>query len=179
VTVDTEFIRERTFYPLLCLIQIAVPRKAAAIDAMSGITDYSPLIDIFTDNGIVKVFHSARQDIEALFHFLKIIPSPVFDTQIGAMALGFGDSVSYQSLVRHFCKVNLDKGQRLTDWSKRPLSEAQIAYALGDVTYLIKVYRRITEKLTAMNRGEWIKEEENDLLNRENYVVNPEKAWER
>jgi len=179
ITVDTEFIRERTFYPQLCLIQIAAPRKAAVVDVMSDITDYSPLIEIFTDDGIMKVFHSARQDIEALFYFLKVIPTPVFDTQIGAMALGFGDSVSYQSLVHHFCKVGLNKGQRLTDWSKRPLSEAQLAYALGDVSYLVKVYRRIMEKLISLNRSEWIKEEENDLLNRENYIVNPEKAWEK
>ena len=179
VTVDTEFIRERTFYPQLCLIQIAVARRAAVIDIMSDITDYSPLKDIFTDSEIIKVFHSARQDLEAIFYFLKVIPFPVFDTQIGAMALGFGDSVSYQSLVHHFCKVNLDKGQRLTDWSKRPLSEAQLAYALGDVSYLVKVYRRINEKIVSLGRGEWIKEEENDLLNKENYVINPERAWKR
>ncbi|OPZ78871.1 MAG: Ribonuclease D [Alphaproteobacteria bacterium ADurb.Bin438] len=179
ITLDTEFVREKTFFPHLCLIQIGTARKSVVIDVLSEIDDYSPLKDILINESIVKVFHSARQDLEAFYNLLKIIPKPLFDTQIAAMALGFGDSVSYQFLVQYYCKVALNKGQRLTDWTKRPLTDEQIDYALSDVTYLIKVYKELDKKLTKLNRNDWIKDEMDYLISIDNYDINLDNAWER
>ncbi len=183
ITVDTEFLRERTYYPKLCLIQIAIPgdqeNSAVLIDPLEGNLDLSPLYKIFLDSNIVKVFHAARQDLEIFFHDKNIIPSPLFDTQLAAMVCGFGEQVGYETLVRSICKVNLDKSSRFTDWSLRPLSNNQQQYALADVTHLRQIYEYLKEQLKRNERETWLEEELNILKNPETYITRPNEAWRR
>ena len=183
ITVDTEFLRERTYYPKLCLIQLAIPgdqeNNAVLIDPIEGNLDLSPLYKIFLDSDIVKVFHAARQDLEIFFHDKNIIPSPLFDTQLAAMVCGFGEQVGYETLVRSICKVNLDKSSRFTDWSLRPLSNNQQQYALADVTHLRQIYEYLKEQLKRNGRESWLEEELNILKNPETYITRPNEAWRR
>ena len=183
ITVDTEFLRERTYYPKLCLIQIAIPgdqeNSAVLIDPLEGNLDLSPLYKIFLDSNIVKVFHAARQDLEIFFHDKNLIPSPLFDTQLAAMVCGFGEQVGYETLVRSICKVNLDKSSRFTDWSLRPLSHNQQQYALADVTHLRQIYEYLKEQLKRNGRETWLEEELNILKNPETYITRPNEAWRR
>ena len=183
ITVDTEFLRERTYYPKLCLIQLAIPsdhkNSAVLIDPLVGNLDLSPLYELFLNTKIVKVFHAARQDLEIFFHDRNIIPKPLFDTQLAAMVCGFGEQVGYETLVRSICKVNLDKSSRFTDWSLRPLSANQQSYALADVTHLRDIYEYLTDKLNTNERGSWVQEELNILENPETYITRPNEAWKR
>ena len=183
ITVDTEFLRERTYYPKLCLIQLAIPgdqeNSAVLIDPLERNLDLSPLYKIFLDPDIVKVFHAARQDLEIFFHDKNIIPSPLFDTQLAAMVCGFGEQVGYETLVRSICKVNLDKSSRFTDWSLRPLSNNQQQYALADVTHLRQIYEYLKEQLKRNERETWLEEELNILKNPETYITRPNEAWRR
>ena len=183
ITVDTEFLRERTYYPKLCLIQLAIPgdqeNSAVLIDPLEGNLDLSPLYKLFLDSDIVKVFHAARQDLEIFFHDQNIIPSPLFDTQLAAMVCGFGEQVGYETLVRSICKVNLDKSSRFTDWSLRPLSNSQQQYALADVTHLRQIYEYLREQLKCNERENWLEEELNILKNPETYITRPNEAWRR
>ena len=183
ITVDTEFLREKTYYPKLCLIQLAIPsdqkNSAVLIDPLEGNLDLSPLYKIFLDSDIVKVFHAARQDLEIFFHDKNIIPSPLFDTQLAAMVCGFGEQVGYETLVRSICKVNLDKSSRFTDWSLRPLSNNQQQYALADVTHLRQIYEYLKEQLKRNGRESWLEEELNILKNPETYITRPNEAWRR
>ena len=183
ITVDTEFLRERTYYPKLCLIQLAIPgdqeNSAVLIDPLERNLDLSPLYKIFLDPDIVKVFHAARQDLEIFFQDQNIIPSPLFDTQLAAMVCGFGEQVGYETLVRSICKVNLDKSSRFTDWSLRPLSNKQQQYALADVTHLRQIYEYLKEQLKRNERETWLEEELNILKNPETYITRPYEAWRR
>ena len=183
ITVDTEFLRERTYYPKLCLIQLAIPgdqeNRAVLIDPLEGNLDLSPLYKLFLDSDIVKVFHAARQDLEIFFHDQNIIPSPLFDTQLAAMVCGFGEQVGYETLVRSICKVNLDKSSRFTDWSLRPLSNNQQQYAIADVTHLRQIYEYLKEQLKRNQRETWLEEELNILKNPETYITRPNEAWRR
>ena len=183
ITVDTEFLRERTYYPKLCLIQLAIPgdqeNSAVLIDPLERNLDLSPLYKIFLDPDIVKVFHAARQDLEIFFHDKNIIPSPLFDTQLAAMVCGFGEQVGYETLVRSICKVNLDKSSRFTDWSLRPLSNNQQQYALADVTHLRQIYEYLKEQLKRNERETWLEEELDILKNPETYITRPNEAWRR
>ena len=183
ITVDTEFLRERTYYPKLCLIQLAIPgdqeNSAVLIDPLERNLDLSPLYKIFLDPDIVKVFHAARQDLEIFFHDKNIIPSPLFDTQLAAMVCGFGEQVGYETLVRSICKVNLDKSSRFTDWSLRPLSNKQQQYALADVTHLRQIYEYLKKQLKRNERETWLEEELNILKNPETYITRPNEAWRR
>ena len=183
ITVDTEFLRERTYYPKLCLIQLAIPgdqeNSAVLLDPLERNLDLSPLYKIFLDPDIVKVFHAARQDLEIFFHDKDIIPSPLFDTQLAAMVCGFGEQVGYETLVRSICKVNLDKSSRFTDWSLRPLSNKQQQYALADVTHLRQIYEYLKEQLKRNERETWLEEELNILKNPETYITRPNEAWRR
>src|SRR5688500_16516651 len=155
VTVDTEFLRETTFWPKLCVIQLADDEGAYAVDALAPGLDLTPLFDLMANDKVLKVFHAGRQDIEIMWHLAKMIPHPVFDTQVAAMVLGYGGSISYDQLVQRITGVQLDKSSRFTDWSRRPLSEAQITYALADVTHLRDVYRRLAEDLEKRGRAGW------------------------
>ena len=147
VTIDTEFIRETTFWPELCLIQLASPDATALIDPLASGIDLDPFFRLMGDEGVTKVFHAARQDIEIIFHRGGLIPNPVFDTQVAAMVCGFGDSVSYDQLVQKVTGARIDKSSRFTDWRHRPLSEKQLDYALADVTHLVDVYRHLRDRL--------------------------------
>ncbi len=157
--VDTEFVREKTYFPVVCLIQIAIPEEAYCIDPLAPEMDLTPLLDLMADPGIVKVFHAARQDIEIFYRLTGRVPAPVFDTQIGATVCGFRNSVGYQEIVCHYTGVSLDKSMRFTDWAKRPLSARQVKYALCDVTYLCDVYMKMKEQLNASGRLSWIEED--------------------
>ncbi|MCU9850403.1 ribonuclease D [Defluviimonas sp. WL0024] len=182
VTVDTEFLRERTYYSKLCLIQLALPGEkgeAVLVDPLSNGLSLEPLYDLFRHEGTVKVFHAARQDLEIFFVDAKVFPVPLFDTQIAAMVCGFGDQVGYETLVRKIAKQNLDKTSRFTDWSRRPLSEAQKTYALADVTHLRVIYEFLARELKRTGRESWVVEEEAVLLDPETYITRPEEAWQR
>jgi ribonuclease D len=179
VTVDTEFLRETTYWPKLCLIQAATDDEAVLIDPLAPKLDLKPFIALLDDPSVVKVFHAARQDIEIFVKMTGRVPANIYDTQIAASVCGFGDSASYDSLVRAITNVSLDKSSRFTDWSARPLSEKQRTYALADVTHLREIYRSLTAQVEATNRGDWV-DDELDLLRRlDTYVVEPTKAWER
>ena len=177
--VDTEFMRESTFYSQLCLIQVATPETEAIIDPLADGIDLQPFLDVLFDESLVKVMHSARQDMEIFFDIAHQVVRPLFDTQIAAMALGFGDSVGYTSLVKGRLGVNLDKGARFTDWSRRPLSERQLNYAIGDVTYLRDMYPGIRDELKERGRLSWIEEETEPMLDPALYENDPDRAWER
>ncbi|TGQ73211.1 ribonuclease D [Mesorhizobium sp. M00.F.Ca.ET.186.01.1.1] len=179
VTVDTEFIRETTFWPILCLIQMAAPGVTALIDPLSPDIDLAPFFKLMANEAVVKVFHAARQDIEIIVHLGDLVPHPVFDTQVAAMVCGFGDSVSYDQLVQRVTGARLDKSSRFTDWRHRPLSDKQLDYALADVTHLIEVYQHLSAELEREKRGHWLNEEMDVLTSRETYDPHPEDAWKR
>jgi len=179
ITVDTEFMRERTFWPILCLVQIAGPSEAVAIDTMSPGIDLTPLLALMNDAATLKVFHAARQDLEIFFFLSGQVPHPVFDTQIAAMVCGFGDSVSYETLVKRLAGAGLDKASRFTDWAHRPLTERQLKYALADVVHLRTVYERLLQKLGGNGRAEWFREEMTDLVDPGLYRTDPDAAWRR
>jgi ribonuclease D len=179
VTVDTEFLRETTYYPLLCVAQIASPDEAYVIDALAPGIDLTPFFDLLTDERVVKVFHAARQDIEIVWNMAKKIPHPIFDSQVAAMVLGYGDSISYDQLVQRITGDQLDKSHRFTDWTRRPLSEAQTVYALSDVTHLRDVYIKLAADLEKRGRANWVEAEMRVLTSPETYRMEPERAWER
>lgn len=179
VTIDTEFLRETTYYPLLCVAQMASPDDAVVVDALAEDIDLSPFFELMADKKVVKVFHAARQDIEIVWNLAQRIPHPVFDTQVAAMVLGYGDSISYDQLVQRITGDTLDKSHRFTDWTKRPLSDAQIAYALSDVTHLRVVYEKLAADLDRQGRANWVEAEMNVLTSPETYRMDPERAWER
>lgn len=178
IAVDTEFMRETTYWPKLCLIQAATEDEAHCIDPLAEGLDLEPFLRVLTNTAVTKVFHAARQDVE-IFQNLGAMPTPLFDTQIAAMAAGFGDQVSYDSLVRQVLKKDIDKGSRFTDWSRRPLSENQLTYALGDVIHLAALYPRLHERLEKDGRLVWVSEEMAALTNPALYDTNPEIAWKR
>jgi len=179
VTVDTEFIRETTFWPELCLIQMAAPGVTALIDPLAPGLDLASFFRLMGEESVLKVFHAARQDIEIIFHLGNLIPHPVFDTQVAAMVCGFGDSVSYDQLVQKVTGVHIDKTSRFTDWRHRPLSDKQLTYALADVTHLIDVYKYLAAELEREDRAHWLTEEMNSLTARETYDPHPDDAWKR
>jgi ribonuclease D len=183
ITVDTEFLRERTYYSKLCLIQIAYPgegdENAVLVDPLSADISLEPLYDLFRNEAVVKVFHAARQDLEIFFIDAGVIPKPLFDTQVAAMVCGFGDQVGYETLVRKVAKQSLDKSSRFTDWSRRPLTDAQKTYALADVTHLRVIYEKLAAKLAKNKRAHWVEEELQTLTNPETYITRPEEAWKR
>lgn len=180
VTVDTEFMRETTYYPKLCLIQMAAPDGTAVlVDPLATGIDLQPFIDLMADDRTVKVFHSARQDLEIVWLMGGILPHPFFDTQVAAMVCGYGDSVSYEQLVNDVAKAKIDKSSRFTDWSRRPLSDAQLSYALSDVTHLVRVYEVLVAELLRTDRGAWLDEEMAVLTSPETYRADPAQAWRR
>src|SRR5438067_4104159 len=179
VTVDTEFLRESTYYPQLCVAQMASRDEALVIDALAQGLDLTPFFRLMADGGVLKVFHAARQDIEICWHEAGLIPSPIMDTQVAAMVLGYGDSISYDQLVQRVTGDHLDKSHRFTDWTRRPLSEAQLAYAVSDVTHLRDVYLKLSADLDNRGRNEWMHEEMRVLTSRDTYRFEPEHAWER
>jgi ribonuclease D len=179
VAVDTEFLREQTFWPLLCLIQLASPDAEAIVDPLAPGLDLTPFYELMADSSTVKVFHAARQDIEIIFLKSGVVPTPVFDTQVAAMVCGFGDSISYVNLVKKTTGTNLDKSSRFTDWSRRPLSSKQLDYALADVTYLRNVYDHLRQVLDKTERTPWLQEEMGILTNPATYDTSPENAWQR
>ncbi|WP_414643369.1 ribonuclease D [Brevundimonas sp.] len=178
ITVDTEFMRETTYWPKLCLIQAASPTDAAIIDPLADGLDLEPFLKLLRDEKILKVFHAARQDVE-IFVRLGAMPRPMFDTQVAAMAAGFGDQVSYEALVRQMIRKEVDKGSRFTDWARRPLSEAQLVYALGDVTHLAALYPKLRDRLQRDGRLDWVMSEMEDLTDPKLYDTTPELAWKR
>lgn len=179
VTVDTEFLRESTFWPQLCLIQIASPDHEALIDPLAKGLDLKPFFDLMTDASVVKVFHAARQDLEIIHHLGGVIPHPLFDTQVAAMVCGFGDSVSYDQLVQKITGKHIDKSSRFTDWSHRPLSQKQLDYALADVTHLRDIYASLKAELEREGRAHWLEDEMAVLETPETYDLHPDDAWTR
>lgn len=179
ITVDTEFMREKTYWPILCLVQIAGSDDADCIDALAEGIDLKPLYDLMVDNSVLKVFHAARQDLEIFFHQAGQVPHPIFDTQVAAMVCGFGDSVGYEALISELLKVQVDKGSRFTDWTFRPLSNRQIDYALSDVTHLRPAYEKLAEKLSINKRQNWLIEEMSVLQSSNTYNGNPREAFRR
>jgi ribonuclease D len=179
VTVDTEFLRESTYYPKLCVAQIASSDEAVVVDALADGIDLKPLFHLMADENVIKVFHAARQDIEICWHAAGLIPAPLVDTQVAAMVLGYGDSIAYDQLVQRITGDSLDKSLRFTDWTRRPLSEAQIAYAISDVTHLRDVYVKLDADLKKRGRTEWMREEMRVLTSPDTYRMEPEHAWQR
>jgi ribonuclease D len=183
VTVDTEFLRERTYYSKLCLIQLAMPGEddstAVLVDPLSDGLSLAPLYDLFRDTSVVKVFHAARQDLEIFYVDAQVFPEPLFDTQVAAMVCGFGEQVGYETLVRKIAKQPLDKTSRFTDWSRRPLTDAQKTYALADVTHLREIYEHLAAALEETGRSRWVFEELKVLTTPETYIVEPREAWGR
>lgn len=179
VTVDLEFLRERHYYAQLCLIQLGSNDRCAVVDPLAEGIDLEPFFALMTNPQVVKVFHSGRQDIEIIYNLSGKIPAPLFDTQVAAMVTGFGESISYENLVAHLLRLKLDKTNRLSDWSKRPLSESQLAYALSDVTHLVHIYEKLNQRLDSLGRRDWISEEMELLSRPSTYEVNPEEAWQR
>src|ERR1700682_2854799 len=179
ITVDTEFLRETTYYPLLCVVQMASPQEAVVIDTLAKGIDLAPFFALMADEKVVKVFHAARQDIEIVWHEAGIIPHPVVDTQVAAMVLGYGDSISYDQLVQRITGDILDKSHRFTDWTRRPLSDAQLTYAISDVTHLRDVYLKLAADLDKRGRSDWMREEIKILTSPDTYRFEPEHAWER
>jgi ribonuclease D len=179
ITVDTEFMREHTYWPILCLIQVGTPEEAHAIDPMAAGLDLTPFYDLMSDANILKVFHAARQDIEIFVHQTGRVPHPIFDTQVAAMVCGFGDSAGYETLVSRLANAQLDKSARFTDWAQRPLTSRQVDYALGDVTHLCVVYEKLAALLAENGRVGWLDEEMATLERVETYRTEPEEAWLR
>ena len=178
VAIDTEFMRDKTYWSKLCLVQLAADGVEAIVDPLAG-PDLAPLLKLLADETVVKVFHAGRQDIEIFFHLGGVIPKPMFDTQVAAMVCGFGDSISYDNLARRLVGAQIDKSSRFTDWARRPLSERQLRYALADVTHLRGVYSKLREELEGSGRTSWLDQELAVLTDRETYEVGPERAWER
>ncbi len=183
VTVDTEFLRERTYYSKLCLVQLAYQDEngadAALVDPLVEGLSLEPLYDLFRDHGCVKVFHAARQDLEIFYVDAGVIPEPLFDTQVAAMVCGFGEQVGYETLVRKIAKSDLDKSSRFTDWSRRPLTDAQASYALADVTHLRDIYEYLSARLAKSGRAKWVAEEMDVLEDPATYQAHPDQAWKR
>jgi ribonuclease D len=179
ITVDTEFLRETTYYPLLCVIQLASPDEAIVVDALAGGIDIAPFFALMSNEAVLKVFHAARQDIEIIWHRAGILPHPIFDTQVAAMVLGYGDSIAYDALVEKVTGHRPDKTHRFTDWSRRPLSKEQIAYAEADVTHLRDVFKALDADLKKRGRNEWVSEEMEVLTSPRTYDNEPSRAWER
>jgi ribonuclease D len=179
VTVDTEFMRETTFWPKLCLVQMAGPDEEVIVDPLARGLDLAPFYQLMANDGIEKVFHAARQDIEIVFVQAGLLPRPIFDTQVAAMVCGFGESVSYVNLVKRLTGRDLDKSSRFTDWSRRPLSEAQLHYALADVTHLRDVFAKLRDHLSRTGRASWVAQEMAELLDPATYETKPEDAWRR
>jgi ribonuclease D len=179
VTVDTEFMRETTYWAKLCLVQVAGPDDAFCIDPLAEGIDLKPLYDLLANPAVLKVFHAGRQDLEIFYTATAAVPAPVFDTQVAAMVCGFGDQVGYETLVLRLAGAHLDKSQRFTDWSQRPLTERQIKYALGDVTYLRKVYVALMKMLDESGRRRWLDEEVATLTDPDTYRVDPRETWRR
>jgi ribonuclease D len=179
VTVDTEFHRETTFWPILCVIQLASVDEALAIDALAPDIDLTPVFELMANPAVVKVFHAARQDVEIFWKLSGRVPAPMFDTQVAAMVCGFGEQVSYSELAHSVVKAQIDKSSRFTDWARRPLSDAQIEYAIGDVTHLRGIYRALRAKLTTSGRLGWLEDEMRVLTSPATYEQHPERAWER
>lgn len=178
VAVDTEFMRETTYWPKLCLIQAAAPNAEAVIDPLADGIDLEPFLEILRNPKIEKVFHAARQDVE-IFNNLNAMPTPLFDTQVAGMAAGFGEQIAYDALVRQMLKVEIDKSSRFTDWARRPLTDAQLVYALGDVTHLAKLYPQLRARLEKEGRLAWVVDEMQSLTDPAMYDVSPENAWKR
>jgi len=179
LAIDTEFMRETTYFSKLCLIQIATKKISFIIDPLSNDINLEPLWEILNKNQIIKVMHSGRQDMEIFYKATGMLPSPVYDTQVAAMVCGFGDQVSYENLVKNLLKIEIDKSSRVSDWSFRPLSNKQISYALADVTYLIKIYEIIKKQISKNKRNTWIKEEMYNFTNIKNYEIKPDEAWKK
>jgi ribonuclease D len=179
VTVDTEFMRERTYWPRLCVVQLAGPDEARAIDALADGISLEPLFELMADASVLKVFHAARQDLEIFFNLTDRLPEPVFDTQVAAMVCGFGDSVGYETLASKLAKARVDKSSRFTDWAIRPLSQRQIDYALSDVTHLRKIYEKLSRRLATNERGHWLDEEMAILTARKTYDLDPYNTYRR
>jgi ribonuclease D len=179
ITVDTEFLRETTYYPLLCVVQMASTEEAVVIDALAEGIDLTPFFELMGNEKVLKVFHAARQDIEIIWHRANIVPHPVFDTQVAAMVLGYGDSIAYDQLVERITGHRPDKTHRFTDWSQRPLTQDQILYAVADVTHLRDVFAALDADLKKRGRSEWVSEEMEVLTSPKTYDIHPERAWER
>ena len=179
ITIDTEFLRETTFWPELCLVQMASPTLEVLVDPLAKGIDLTPLFELMANPDVVKVFHAARQDIEIIYHLGGLIPHPIFDTQVAAMVCGFGDSISYDQLVQKIKNVQIDKSSRFTDWSRRPLSDKQLDYALADVTHLRDVYLSLKAQLEREGRSLWLTEEMDILESRDTYDMHPDDAWLR
>ncbi|MEL7027105.1 MAG: ribonuclease D [Pseudomonadota bacterium] len=183
VTVDTEFLREKTYYSKLCLVQLAIPGdgedSAVLVDPLAKGMSLDPLYELFRDTSVVKVFHAARQDLEIFWYDGKLIPEPFFDTQVAAMVAGFGEQVGYETLVRKIAQASLDKSSRFTDWSRRPLTDAQKNYAIADVTHLRVIYEHLSGELERSGRKPWVEEELAQLTDPETYIMRPEDAWQR
>ncbi|PHR20770.1 MAG: ribonuclease D [Sphingopyxis sp.] len=180
VTVDTEFMRENTYWPILCLIQISDGKEAAAIDPLAKGVDLDPLLDLMVNNeDVLKIFHAGGQDVEIIHNLTGKTPHPIFDTQIAAMAIGQSEQIGYANLVDSWLGITLDKGARFTDWSRRPLNTRQLEYAIADVTHLATIFPKMLEKLKETGRGRWINAEMEKLADPDNYVNDPEKAWLR
>lgn len=179
VTVDTEFMRETTYFSQLCVVQMASPEEAVVVDALAPGLDLGPFFALMANEAVLKVFHAARQDIEIVWHAAGLIPKPIFDTQVAAMVLGFGDSISYDQLVQRTTGDTIDKSHRFTDWARRPLTEAQLAYAVSDVTHLRDVYLALSAQLEKRGRSSWVEDEMTVLTSPETYRADPEFAWER
>ncbi len=179
VTVDTEFMRDRTFWPKLCLVQLAGADEAVAVDPLAPGIDLAPLVALMDDPTILKVMHAARQDLEIFFRLSGRLPRPFYDTQIAAMVCGFGEEVAYETLVNEIARARLDKASRFTDWARRPLSPAQLAYAIGDVTHLRTIYEQLSRRIAAAGRETWVEEEVRYLLDPALYQPDPAEAWRR
>jgi ribonuclease D len=179
VTVDTEFLRETTYYPLLCVVQLASPEEAVVIDTLAEGIDLKPFFALMADEKVLKVFHAARQDIEIVWHRAGIVPHPIFDTQVAAMVLGYGDSIAYDQLVERITGHRPDKTHRFTDWSRRPLTKEQVHYAVSDVTHLRDVFAALDADLRKRDRSDWVSEEMEVLTSPKTYDFHPERAWER
>jgi ribonuclease D len=179
IAVDTEFIRERTYWPILCLVQVAGPKAAVAIDPLAAGIDLTPLLALMADPNVLKVFHAARQDVEIFFNLSGSVPDPLFDTQVAGMVCGFGDAASYETLVGKLAQTSLDKSSRFTDWSNRPLTERQIRYALADVVHLRTVYEKLQQRLASNGRASWFAEEMAGLTDPATYRSDPREAWRR
>jgi len=179
ITVDTEFMRDSTYWPILCLIQVAGPRHEYIIDPLAEGIDLTLFYELMTNRDVIKVFHAARQDIEIFYHEARAIPDPLFDSQVAAMVCGFGESVGYETLVRKLASGKVDKSSRFTDWSRRPLTEKQLNYAIADVTHLRKIYDVLARQIAENERVAWVGEEMAILQNPETYALRPEAAWKR
>lgn len=179
VTVDTEFMRERTYWPKLCLVQLGGHRETVAVDPLAKGIELAPLFELMANPNVLKVFHAARQDVEIFFNLMGKVPTPMFDTQVAAMVCGFGDAASYETLADKLANAKIDKSSRFTDWSNRPLTPKQIDYALGDVSHLRTVYVKLRDRIQVEKRGEWVQEEMEILTSSSTYEINPQEVWRR